>query len=126
MSPRAPQVSPRINKCQTEKKVIEIRTFPQHRRHLRACPPIQEMRERGQANQKFGAWRNPAPVLGETMPPIGEILWVKDSSRNQKDKRASCRQAFPLDQRSQQLREERRQRVLLKTHPGYRWRFLWK
>src|SRR3989344_4336173 len=108
MSPRAPQVSPRINKCQTEKKVIEIRTFPQHRRHLRAGPPIQEMRERGQANQKFGAWRNPAPVLGETMPPIGEILWVKDSSRNQK------------------LREERRQRVLLKTHPGYRWRFLWK
>src|SRR3990172_3463347 len=107
MSQRAPQVSPRINKCRTEKKVIEIRTFPQHRRHLRECPLIQEMREREQANQKFEAWRNPAPVLGETMPPIGEILQAKDSSRSQKDKRASCKRVFPLDQRSRQLQEEK-------------------
>src|SRR3989338_1889917 len=120
MSQQAPQVSPRINKYQTEKKVIETRTFPQHRRHLRAGPPIQEMRERGRANQKFEAWRNPAPVPEEMMPPIGEILWVKDSSRNQKDKRSSCRRAFPLDQRSQQLQGERRRRALLKIRPGYR------
>src|SRR3989344_4942591 len=101
MSQRAPQVSPRTNKCRTEKRVIETRTFPQHRRHLRECPPTQEMRERGRANQKFGAWRNPAPVLGEMMPPIGEILRAKD-------RRASCKRVFPLDQRSRQLQEEKR------------------